>query len=271
MVLPTENSWVVPGVVNATWGSRCDRLVFVGPRAIEISGEFESLTVGKAGQDANDDWAGFAEVFERFDMRDADYLFVVEDETYAIPDNLRYETRGSGLADPTREHLYLGRMAKDGVGCDPRAFALSRATTDFLKSAIRRDSYDEETKLTSACSKFNEKEGKGHVRLAQCLKTTLVKCKEARDFQGKHQFLKDPTKLLAMQDVPARELPGEECCSSLPLAFLSVGKTMAIKTGTYSNLYLYDYFIRGTAVYGLEYMRPMVGVDAGANKAQIGF
>jgi hypothetical protein len=249
----------VPGVINATWGSRCDRLVFTAPRiGINSPHGLEVVQVEKMG-DKDSNWQTLRSMLKNLELKDEDYLFVVDDYTYAIPDNIRYEFRGP---NPGQDHLFWGRKAKGREYCKTQAFVLSRKTFQDLQGKLRAEAIDPACDLSSQDAPS---------QLRKCLGLIKVECTEAIDFQGKFQFMDDPVQLLAVDDQPAHMRKGPECCSVLPVVFFNVGKMHAIRTGIFSYQYFYDYFIRDTAVYGREYMRPLNGIDAGVGKRQVGF
>jgi hypothetical protein len=64
-----------------------------------------------------------------------DYLLVVEDKTYAVPDNVRYEFRGP---NPGKESLLWGRRSQKGANdVLAHSFVLSAASLDCLRGALQ--------------------------------------------------------------------------------------------------------------------------------------
>lgn len=259
LVTPNQQ-FVNPLVINATWGSRCDQLIFAGPRKLEQKELNFILPTYPGITPIYDSWEYVRSILTKLDLKKTDYLFVVDDMTYGIPDNIRYEFRGYS---PGTESLFWGRLLSNSLlvtdlTCIPNAFVLSRKTFIELQQVLKN----------GKCSPV----GTTGSEISACLKKELgLDCKEAIDFSGKLQIMKDPLQLLSIHDLPAHLISGKECCSVLPLAFLNVGRIVGVRTGQFSYHYFYDYFIRDTAVFGKEYMRPLNGIDAGVNKPQIGF
>ena len=262
VVTQNLDSDLVPAVVNVTWGSRCDRLVFTWPRlgmdpTANIS--FEIVQVEKMGA-KDTEWRTYRSLLMKLEIEDADYIFFVDDMTYAIPDNVRYEFRG---LNPGEGHLFWGRKFGEKISsCSLKAFILSRTTAQALKAKLNEvgDTICGPNSVSAAA-----------VGLSHCLESINVQCKEAIDFQGKLQIMDDPIRLLSSSEIPAHLRKDPQCCSVLPLAFVDVGRMIRVRTGSFSYLYFYDYFIRDTAVFGREYLRPLNGIDAGVGKPQIGF
>ncbi|KAH9249698.1 hypothetical protein BASA81_012494 [Batrachochytrium salamandrivorans] len=251
----TSSRLVDPRVINATWGARCDYRYF-----IKKNDYFPSIPGMADPAPTPRTWELWRQVFaHKFDLN-YDYAMVVEDMTYAVPDNVRYEFRG--LA-PGTEALFWGRPEQPKLPqvLLPQAFVLSRTTLQCLQQALE----------AGKCA-LGQSDSKGPVALGNCVVSECqVQPRSDLDPFGKHQVMGDPFKLLEKVEVPAHLLPGEECCSVLPLAYMDVGRSVGMRSGTFSYHYYYDYFIRDTAVYGKEYMRPLNGVDAGVGKPQIGF
>jgi hypothetical protein len=229
---------------------------------------FDTVTVEKSGsRDKN--WVTYRSLLSNLDMKNSDYVFFVDDMTYAIPDNVRYEFRGP---NPGAEPVFWGKKSDErasllGGGptiCRNQAFVLSRNTVQAVKKELSANS------ASSPCA-LNGGSQPVSIPLSTCLAGIGSPCREAIDFQGKQQIMHDAVALLSESEVPAHLRTGSDCCSVLPVAFLGVGKMANIRTGTFSYLYFYDYFIRDTAVYGREYLRPLNGIDAGVGKPQIGF
>jgi len=260
VITQTLSEDIVPGVLNATWGSRCDRLIFAMPRhglVANASFPFEVVNVAKDGL-RDESWTTYRSMLVNLEgMKNVDYVFVVNDRTYAIPDNVRYETRGP---NPGEQLLFWGRKDAQGY-CDRRVFVLSRTTILALQEKLRGDS-------EGSCGHGKRSAAQA---LTECLQSIGVPCTEAVDFQGKLQIMDNPTSLLAHSELPAHFHEGKQCCSVLPIAFYDVGTFQGVRTGKMSLHYFFDYFIRDTAVYGKEYMRPLNGIDAGVGKPQVGF
>lgn len=250
--LVLKNSFDVnPLVVNATWGSRCDRLIFQGPRLHTEGLETIDIAENRTQGSGHESWFVFREIIASLKLTQVDFLFVVDDMTYGVPDNIRYEFRGDA---PGEEKIVWARKQGDRV-IWPNAFVLSRSTILELQERISHNHCRDSDQL--------------HSELVKCAPSSEIR--EDIDFNGKHQIMTDPMKLLAKEDLPAHLMPGVDCCSVLPLAFVNVGRNSGVKTGKFSYHYFYDYFIRDTAVFGKEWMRPLNGLDAGIGKPQIGF
>ena len=205
VVLPSKDSWSAESerftndVVNATWASRCDAVVFA-----THAGVTKTLPALNLGPDARaNDWATMREALRlaRFPP-ETDIVVVGDDASYVVVDNIRAWYR----RDFSSGGGYAGRSMDAGAYCDARAFVLSRAVVDALREAL----------TSGKCPSSAQSKSLAGPALGQCLRSLgmVDGCTDLVDARGKRQVMNgDPFRLLSEPFSVVRTRPDPECLS----------------------------------------------------------
>jgi len=245
---------VIPGVIRATWGEDCDQgISFVGPRE-DMTGETKKfLETPKLDQS----WAMVRSLWTLLEPAQAEAVVVSADSSFVVVRNIRHLLRGKPAAP-----RYMGMVSDKGPFCMHNAYILTRPAVDLLQSELRRSTPKRECDASSP-------DDAGDARLGKCMAALGVAAETLIDGEGKKQiFLQDPVEFFRKQ--AAYEITSPDCCTKLPVALFNVGKVSSVRTGSFSELYKFDYLIRRTAVAGLEHLRPYNHEDMPSAR-QIGF
>lgn len=163
--------------VKATWGTRCNILLFMSTE------DDESLpTIKLAVQEGRDYlWSKTKEAFlyvYKHHFEEADWFFKADDDTYAIVENLRYMLSIYNPSDP----LYFGcrfkPYVKQGYMSGGAGYVLSR---EALKRFVEQALPDKKK-----CRQDHG--GSEDVEIGKCLENVGVKAMDTRDSLGRGRF-----------------------------------------------------------------------------------
>lgn len=163
--------------VNATWGQRCNILLFMSSKA-----DPSLPAIGLDVPEGHDSlWAKTKAAFRyvyKHHFDDADWFFKADDDTYAVIENMRYLLKDYSPDDP----IYFGRRFKPyvtqgymsgGAGYVLSRQALKRFVTVALVSRFMCSPHDE---------------GAEDLEIGQCLQNCNVKAMDSRDKFGRERF-----------------------------------------------------------------------------------
>ena len=164
--------------VRATWGKRCNRLVFMSS-AKDPSLPAIALKVGE-GRDHL--WGktreAFKYVYEHY-YDDADWFLKADDDTYVIVENLRYLLKDYDTTEP----LYMGRRFKpyiqQGYMSGGAGYLLSKAA---LKKLVVQGLKD-----PSKCRQDHG--GAEDLEMGSCMQRLNVKIVDTRDSMHRERFM----------------------------------------------------------------------------------
>jgi len=165
--------------VKATWGRRCDKLLFMSNASDPVLGSVK-LDVG-GGYDSL--WGKTKEAFKyvhAHHFKDADWFLKADDDTYIIMENLRYMLADKNSSEP----IFFGHKFKpftpQGYFSGGAGFVLSKeALQRFVEVALHKND--------SSC-KTNSDAGAEDVELGKCMWNVGVRAGDSRDFLGQKRF-----------------------------------------------------------------------------------
>ena len=220
--------------VKATWGSRCNMLLFMSSEAdrrlpiisLNVSEGYKNLW-GKTQ-------AAFSYI-HRYHRDDAEWFLKVDDDTYVIMENLRLLLRQHQPHEP----IYFGRRfrpyVRQGYMSGGAGYVLSREALDrFVTLAMRNP---------RQCRR--DVVGTEDVEMGRCLASVDVAAGDSRDEHGRERFHPFEPSLHLIRSViprdnwfwqynyyPARE--GPECCSDSSISFHYIRP---------DQMYTFEYFV----------------------------
>lgn len=159
--------------VRATWGHRCNKLLFVSDHKDE---QFPTIDI--TVQEGRDHLT--AKTMKAFDYiykyhyDDADWFMKVDDDTYVIVENLRYFLSSQNSSEP----IYFGHRFKPYV---PQGYYSGGGGYVFSQEALRRFG----TRAPGKCSKDS---GAEDVEVGKCMYNLGVKTSDSRDVLGRSRF-----------------------------------------------------------------------------------
>ncbi|XP_065575770.1 glycoprotein-N-acetylgalactosamine 3-beta-galactosyltransferase 1-like isoform X1 [Artemia franciscana] len=242
--------WILTGAKNhqkkaihvkATWGKRCNILLFVSSK------EDSSLpTIAFRVPDTKTHLWGktkeaFKFIYNNYSDK-ADWFFKADDDTFAIPENARYLLSRYNTSEP----IYFGAKIKRSQS---NSFASGGAGYILSKEALRRFATIA-LKNQSICD-VKATEGKEDINIASCLNKVGVTLKDSRDEKGKERFLPFSP---AFHTVPGtisdhwyyrniyyKAHKGAECCSDTVISFHYVSP---------NEMYIYNYLLYQVRIHG---------------------
>jgi len=205
--------------VAATWGRRCDKLLFMSAESDEKIGSIAlpNITNGRASL-WNKTKKAFVYVWEHH-RDEADWFIKADDDTYVILENLKDLLRNYNSEVPIQfghRFKYLGGYMAGGSG-----YVLSKAALRIFTTEVK------ERKI---CLDEGFKWGGEDVRMGQCLTKLNVSVGDSRDSGGRARFMiwnprehliprrgKKDAGYVAYSKYP--EANGTACCSDSAISF----------------------------------------------------
>nr|XP_027213720.1 glycoprotein-N-acetylgalactosamine 3-beta-galactosyltransferase 1-like [Penaeus vannamei] len=228
-----------------TWGKRCNKLIFMSTKDDPLLGAIDvDVPEGKKYQ-----WGkAKASLKHAFDHHSHafDWVFVAQEDTYAIIENLRYMLSVYDPEDPIFFGSRIKSQAKQGSVSRNAGYVLS-------KSALRKFVTEAMTDSTKCNAKL---EGSEEREIGECLENVGVKAGDSRDSLGRGRFFPCKPDTLVGGKIPqayketAFYAPsaGLNCCSDMAISFYNInGKKM----------YEYEYFFYHTRPYGIKHTFPV--------------
>ncbi|KAK0069039.1 glycoprotein-N-acetylgalactosamine 3-beta-galactosyltransferase 1-B, partial [Biomphalaria pfeifferi] len=161
--------------VKETWGKHCDNILFFSTQndstlpaiGLNVEESYENLSAKTI--------KAFYYLYEhKFD--EADWFMKVDDDTYVIPENLRYFLSEQDPRDPVYFGHHFKAYIEQGYHSGGAGYVLS-------KEALRR--FGEKGKLFSQC---NETTSPEDVAMGACMEKLGVKITDSRDRFGRSRF-----------------------------------------------------------------------------------
>lgn len=159
--------------VQATWGKRCDKLLFVSEQTDK------SLPVLKVSVDHGREhltaktMAAFDHIFEDH-FKEADWFLKADDDTYVVVENLKYFLSTQNSSEPVYFGHHFKTIVKQGYFSGGGGYVLS-------KEALRR--YSKRQK--GAC---RDDLGAEDAEMGKCMEVLGVRTGDSRDKLGRSRF-----------------------------------------------------------------------------------
>ncbi|XP_047476338.1 glycoprotein-N-acetylgalactosamine 3-beta-galactosyltransferase 1-like isoform X2 [Penaeus chinensis] len=160
-----------------TWGRRCNKLIFMSTKDDPLLGAIDvDVPQGKKYQ-----WgkakASLKYVFDHH-FHAFDWVFVAQEDTYAIIENLRYMLSVYDPEDPLFFGSRIKSKAKQGSVSRNAGYVLSKsALRKFVKEA-----------MTDRIKCNADLEGSEEIEIGVCLENVGVKAGDSRDSLGRGRF-----------------------------------------------------------------------------------
>ncbi|XP_060803314.1 glycoprotein-N-acetylgalactosamine 3-beta-galactosyltransferase 1 isoform X1 [Amyelois transitella] len=229
--------------VKATWGKRCNKLIFMS------SEEDESLPSVKLPVHEGRDylWAKTKEAFRyvyEHHRRDADWFLKADDDTYVVVENLRYMLADHDPGQPMYFGCRFKHFTQQGYMSGGAGYVLSRNALDrFVNKALP----------SPHLCKVSE-HGAEDAEMGKCLDNIGVKAMDSRDSYHRGRFFPfvPHDHLFPNKDkdfwywhyiyYPTED--GLDCCSDHAISFHYVSPDM---------MYVMDYLIYHLRPYGISF------------------
>merc|ERR1712109_429458 len=205
--------------VAATWGRRCDKLLFMSTVADDTIGSIAvpNITNGRASL-WNKTKQAFVHVWENY-REEADWFIKADDDTYVIMENLKDLLKNYNSKMPIHfghRFKYFGGYMAGGSG-----YVLSKGALEMFAA---------EVKARKVCLDEGFKWGGEDIRMGQCLTKLNVSVGDSRDSGGRARFMvwnprehiiprrgKKDAGYVAYSKYP--EANGTACCSDSAISF----------------------------------------------------
>ncbi len=159
--------------VRATWGRRCNKLLFVSD---SLDADFPTIDISVSkgrGHLTAKTMTAFDYVYKHH-YNDSDWFMKVDDDTFVIVENLRYFLSSKNPSDP----VYFGHRFKPYVR---QGYYSGGGGYVFSREALRRFGRRKDT----ACAKDG---GAEDVEIGKCMENLGVKTADTRDALGRSRF-----------------------------------------------------------------------------------
>lgn len=165
-------------IVKATWGKRCDVLVFISS---EMDPRLPAMDLKLGNDTYNTIWGktreGFKFVYDKY-RHLADWFIKADDDTYLIVDNLRSFLTSHDPSDPIYFGCHFTPYVEQGYMSGGAGYVLSNeALTRYVNQAYANK--------TLCRADFH---GAEDVEMGKCLQNIKVKTGDSRDEHGRGRF-----------------------------------------------------------------------------------
>ncbi|XP_073821326.1 glycoprotein-N-acetylgalactosamine 3-beta-galactosyltransferase 1-like [Musca autumnalis] len=229
--------------VKATWGKRCNMLLFMSTAEDPELGSV-ALPVPE-GRDYL--WGKTKEAFKyvyKHHFNDADWFLKADDDTYTIVENLRFLLYPYSPNDPIYFGCRYNKYAKQGYMAGGSGYVLSKeAVRRFVEEAIPN---------ATLCKQANT--GAEDAEIGICLEKVNVTAVDSRDIHGRgkffpfspehHMFPSKNKQYWYWKLIYYKTHEGLNCCSDNAVGFHYVKP---------KEMYVLDYLIYNLHPYGITY------------------
>ncbi|XP_073821327.1 glycoprotein-N-acetylgalactosamine 3-beta-galactosyltransferase 1-like [Musca autumnalis] len=229
--------------IKATWGKRCNMLLFMS--SVEDP-ELGSIAL-PVPEGRDNLWGKTKEAFKyvyKHHLNDADWFMKADDDTYTIVENLRFLLYPYSPNTPIYFGCRYKKFAKQGYMAGGSGYVLS-------KEALRRFV---EIAVPNATLCKGDNLGAEDVQIGVCLENINVTAGDSRDIQGRGKFFPFPPEqhLFPSENksywywdfVYYKTHEGPNCCSDYAVGF------HYIEPG---QMHVLDYLIYNLRPYGITY------------------
>ncbi|KAG7168699.1 Glycoprotein-N-acetylgalactosamine 3-beta-galactosyltransferase 1-like 8 [Homarus americanus] len=220
--------------VKATWGKRCNKLIFMSSQNGILSDKSLGAIDLDVGEGYNLLWgktkAAFKYIYDHY-LDDYEWVFKADDDTYTIMENMRYMLSAYDPDYPIYFGSRFKKFSKQGYMSGGGGYVLSReAVTQFVEVALPNK---------TLCKRHNT--GAEDAEMGKCLDKIGVLAGDSRDSLGRGRFFPfTPVTHLFNQ--------GLTCCSDTAITFhyMDINK-----------MYEFEYLLYHLRPYGIQHHDPI--------------